>query len=142
MTRLSKDILARLVTAARAAREKAYAPYSKYKVGAAILTRNGSIFTGTNVENATYGATICAERSAVAQMISAGEREPIACAVATGGPRGRVPMRHLSPGPARVRARPADHARRRTTWSPHAARGDARKAPPRRVRREHDKEWT
>lgn len=54
-----------LVNQAIEAREKAYAPYSKFKVGAAILTKNGTVFPGCNIENASYGATICAERSAV-----------------------------------------------------------------------------
>jgi cytidine deaminase len=83
--------MGRLVEAARAARRKAYAPYSKYFVGAAIATRSGRIFTGCNVENASFGATLCAERNAIAQMIAAGEREPVACAVVTAGPRGGSP---------------------------------------------------
>jgi len=89
--RARDEAVERLVTAARTARERAYAPYSKYKVGAAILTKSGSLFTGTNVENASYPAGMCAERSAIAQMIAAGEREPVACAVATGGPRAGSP---------------------------------------------------
>lgn len=76
-----------LITAAREVRQRAYAPYSKYKVGAAILTRTGKVFTGCNVENSTFGATICAERTAIAKMVSADERDPIACVVVTAGPQ-------------------------------------------------------
>lgn len=89
---MSKEIsMTTLIAAARAARKRAYAPYSKYLVGAAIATRSGKVFTGCNVENATYGATICAERNAIGQMIAAGEKHPVACAVVTRGPRGGSP---------------------------------------------------
>jgi cytidine deaminase len=70
-----------LVTAARAARHHAVATYSHFKVGAALATRNGKIYTGCNVENASYGLTICAERVAIFKALSEGEREFVAIAV-------------------------------------------------------------
>lgn len=76
-------LLEQLVAEAKAVRKHAYAPYSKYRVGAALVTRSGRLFTGCNVENASYGAAICAERNAIVQMVSAGESDPIALAVVT-----------------------------------------------------------
>ena len=73
----------RLVEAARAAQEHAYCPYSHYRVGAALETEDGVLFTGSNVENASYGLTICAERSAVFTAVSAGARRFRRIVVAT-----------------------------------------------------------
>lgn len=72
-----------LVKAASAARGNSYAPYSGYRVGAALLSGDGRVFTGCNVENVSYGATICAEQSALAAMIAAGARLWVALVVAT-----------------------------------------------------------
>ena len=72
-----------LIHEANQVRSRAYAPYSNYKVGAALLTKKGQIFTGVNVENAAYPDSICAERSAIFSAVSAGEREFEAIAVAT-----------------------------------------------------------
>lgn len=72
-----------LVAKAREAQENAYAPYSRFEVGAALLGRSGRVYTGCNVENASYPLTICAERTAVAKAVSEGEREFEAVAVVT-----------------------------------------------------------
>lgn len=70
-----------LVELAFKAREGSYAPYSCFMVGAAILTADGRIFTGANVENASYGATICAERTAAVKAVSSGARQFTAIAI-------------------------------------------------------------
>jgi cytidine deaminase len=80
---LTPAVLDRLVQEAKAVRDNAYAPFSRYRVGAAIMTKAGNVYRGCNVENSTFGATICAERGAIMQMVAAGETTPIACAVVT-----------------------------------------------------------
>lgn len=72
-----------LVAAAIAARQRAYAPYSRYLVGAAVLTTDGTIIVGCNVENASYPATICAERVALTAAVAQGFQRFVALAVAT-----------------------------------------------------------
>lgn len=72
-----------LIAAARDARENAHAPFSHFRVGAAVRAKSGRIFGGCNVENASYGLTICAERVAIFKAISEGEREFNAIAVVT-----------------------------------------------------------
>lgn len=64
---------------------KAYAPYSKFHVGAALLTQSGEVFTGVNVENSSFGATICAERTAIVKAVSEGHKEFKAIAIASSG---------------------------------------------------------
>jgi cytidine deaminase len=72
-----------LVTAAKQARENAHAPYSNFRVGAAVRASSGRIFGGCNIENATYGLTVCAERVAIFKALSEGERNFDAIAVVT-----------------------------------------------------------
>jgi cytidine deaminase len=80
-----------LVSAARRVRGNAWAPYSKFSVGAAVLDDDGRVHVGCNVENASYGLTVCAERNAVAAAIAAGARRLIAVAVVTGAPEPASP---------------------------------------------------
>lgn len=74
---------AELLNIAKNQMKNAYCPYSKVMVGAALLTKNGSVYVGSNIENASFGATMCAERVAVAKAVSAGDTELSAIAIAS-----------------------------------------------------------
>lgn len=80
---VNKELLRGLLELAAQAREMAYAPYSNYQVGAAVVAKSGKIYTGSNVENASYGLTVCAERNAIFKGVTEGEREFVALAVVT-----------------------------------------------------------
>ncbi|EIW72656.1 hypothetical protein TREMEDRAFT_36845 [Tremella mesenterica DSM 1558] len=92
MTDLDPEILHKLIQAAFEGRDQAYAPYSHFRVGAALLTRDGMMINGCNVENASYGGAICAERTAVVKGVSSGHRDFVACVVASD-----VPSPSISP---------------------------------------------
>lgn len=80
---LTKEQRTQLIEAARKTQPTAYAPYSKYNVGAALLTKSGKVYLGANIENAAYPTSICAERVAVFKAVSEGEREFAGIAVVT-----------------------------------------------------------
>lgn len=85
-----------LIQAALEAREMAYVPYSHYTVGAALLTAEGETYQGGNIENASYGATNCAERTAIFKAVSEGRRSFLAIAIA-GGMEGKEPVDYAYP---------------------------------------------
>ena len=98
-----------LVRAALRARTYAIAPYSKFKVGAALLTRSGEIIGGANVENASYGLTCCAERVALFKALTEGKRNFVAVAVVARAPGGAMPC-------GACRQLLAEYAPRATVW--------------------------
>ena len=77
----AREKLNQLVEAAREARLHAYSPYSRVKIGAAVLTADGKLFSGSNMENASYGLACCAERTAIFKAVSEGEKEIVAIAI-------------------------------------------------------------
>lgn len=86
-----KEAYADLITAACQERQRSYSPYSKFRVGAALLGRSGTVYLGTNVENVSFGLAICAERSAVARAVSDGEQDFVAIAICADGPQPTAP---------------------------------------------------
>lgn len=115
-----------LVKAALEVRERAYVPYSHFKVGAALLTKSGKVYVGCNIENGTYSPTICAERSALASAISAGEQLGSFTAIAVVGSQShpttpcgvcRQVLYELAPGCTVVMEPPPDLGKGRLVMS-------------------------
>ncbi|KAL7423828.1 hypothetical protein Q5752_001412 [Cryptotrichosporon argae] len=92
MAAISPDLLHKAILEAFTGRDNAYAPYSKFRVGAALITPDGDIISGCNVENASYGAGICAERTAITKAVSAGHQKFAAVVVTSD-----VPTPSISP---------------------------------------------
>lgn len=91
MAKPSQQALQEMMKRAKRVSEHAYCPYSKFRVGAAVLTDDGRTFEGCNVENASYGLTICAERNAVFQMAAQGGRNIVAVVIYTPTPKPSAP---------------------------------------------------
>lgn len=88
---IEDETIETLISLAKDASQRAYCPYSGFRVGAAVLAASGKIFVGCNVENASYGLTICAERNAIFSMIAHGELELLAIAIYTATPLPTAP---------------------------------------------------
>ena len=117
---LARATIERMVEAARRAQRRAYAPFSHFPVGAAVLADDGQIFLGCNVENSSFGLTVCAERNAVAATVVAGARPAAVAVVAPGdatAPCGacRQVLAEFSPAMPVVLAGPDGDARHVTT---------------------------
>jgi cytidine deaminase len=127
-TVLTLESMHTLLKAAEAAAAKAYAPYSHFPVGAALLLANGTLLQGCNVENASYGLTLCAERNVLAQWVAQGQAAP---AVAVGLWAAKPAGHHLSPcGACRQVLAELLPAETPVVMMPHpAAEGTARTAP-------------
>ena len=111
-----------LIASARAARENAYAPYSNYKVGAAVRATDGRAWSGANMENVSYGLSLCAERAAIAKMVNEGATELSEVAVATrdgGTPCGMClqTMLEFSPDPKKVKVVCQAEGGKKTTYT-------------------------
>ena len=88
---MEQSLKERLIALALSARQSAYVPYSNYRVGAALLANTGKIYTGCNIENASYGLSNCAERTALFKAVSEGERQFAALVVAVDGKKAASP---------------------------------------------------
>lgn len=110
---MPKSSLPELLKAALAARQNAYAPYSKFNVGACVKTAGGKLYVGCNCENASYPIGLCAEASAIAAMVAAGERE-IAEILVVGGPASGKPWLELVTPCGACRQRIAEFGHERT----------------------------
>jgi cytidine deaminase len=109
---------------AKAAQQRAYAPYSKFKVGAAVQMKSGHVFTGVNVENASYPLSVCAERNAIAAAVMGGEHELAAVAVCTdasppSSPCGgcRQVLREFCKDPTKVVVTSVNHKGEKRSWT-------------------------
>ena len=114
---MRQEIKKRLIAAALEARKLAVAPYSRFRVGAALLTTNGDIVTGANVESASYGLTCCAERVALFKALTQGEKSFAAIAVVARAPRGPMPC-------GACRQLLAEYAPKAVVWIADAAKPD------------------